>query len=206
MSKRTRSSRQIIGSNLSFNDLLFNILLGFVMLFVIAFLMINPITKKEDIPVKAEFLVVLSWDEQANDDIDLWMKRDNLQSVGFGNKENSPLHLDRDDLGKTNDKVLVNGVYEIIRSNRETITMRGIVAGKYYVGVHYYGKTSDIPVNYNVTVMKVNPFRQIYSKSDVLNNSREYHRLPAFEVDSEGKVTDVFTHYLDIIPSVHGAY
>ena len=55
-------------------------------------------------------------------------------------------------------------------------------------------------------IMKVNPFRQIYSKSDVLNNLREYHRLPAFEVDSEGIVTDVFTHYLDIIPSVQGVY
>ena len=37
------------GSNLAFNDLLFNVLIGFVMLFVIAFLLINPIAKKADI-------------------------------------------------------------------------------------------------------------------------------------------------------------
>ena len=41
--------------NLAFNDLLFNVLVGFVMLFVIAFLLINPITKKNDIPSKAEY-------------------------------------------------------------------------------------------------------------------------------------------------------
>ena len=55
------------GSNLAFNDLLFNVLIGFVMLFVIAFLMINPIAKKADIPVKAEFIVVLEWDEDAHE-------------------------------------------------------------------------------------------------------------------------------------------
>ena len=53
--------------------------------------------------------------------------------------------------------------------------------------------------------MKINPFRQVYSKSDILIKPREYHRLPAFEVDSEGNVTDLFTHYLDIIPSVQGS-
>ena len=58
-------SKRRLGSGLAFNDLLFNVLIGFVMLFVIAFLMINPIAKKADIPVKAEFIVVLEWDEDA---------------------------------------------------------------------------------------------------------------------------------------------
>ena len=69
------------GSNLAFNDLLFNVLIGFVMLFVIAFLLINPIAKKADIPVKAEFIVVLEWDEDASDDIDLWMQLDTNKPV-----------------------------------------------------------------------------------------------------------------------------
>ena len=106
MSKKR--NRTIIGSNLSFNDLLFNVLVGFVMLFVIAFLLINPITKKSDIPVKAEFLIVLSWPADAADDVDLWVQRDNEKPVGFSNRENTPLHLDRDDLGRTNDKVIIN--------------------------------------------------------------------------------------------------
>ena len=79
MSKKR--NRTIIGSNLSFNDLLFNVLVGFVMLFVIAFLLINPITKKSDIPVKAEFLIVLSWPADAADDIDLWVQRDTEKPV-----------------------------------------------------------------------------------------------------------------------------
>ena len=124
MSKKR--NRTIIGSNLSFNDLLFNVLVGFVMLFVIAFLLINPITKKSDIPVKAEFLIVLSWPADAADDIDLWVQRDTEKPVGFSNRENTPLHLDRDDLGRTNDKVIIDGKATTINVNRETTTIRGI--------------------------------------------------------------------------------
>ena len=62
------------GSNLAFNDLLFNVLIGFVMLFVIAFLLINPIAKKADIPVKAEFVIVLEWDNESHTDLDLWVQ------------------------------------------------------------------------------------------------------------------------------------
>ena len=42
-------------TNLSFNDMLFNILIGFVMLFILAFLLINPITKKADVPTRQKF-------------------------------------------------------------------------------------------------------------------------------------------------------
>ena len=109
------------GSNLAFNDLLFNVLIGFVMLFVIAFLMINPIAKKADIPVKAEFIIVLEWDEDASDDLDLWMQLDKNKPVGFTNREDTPLHLDRDDLGTTNDRIVVDGKVIFIKTNRETI-------------------------------------------------------------------------------------
>jgi hypothetical protein len=62
------------GSNLSFNDVLFNALLGFVVLFVLALLLINPITKKSDIPAKAEILITLEWEDESADDIDITAK------------------------------------------------------------------------------------------------------------------------------------
>ena len=57
-------SKRRLGSGLAFNDLLFNVLIGFVMLFIIAFLLINPITKKADIPVKAEFIITIEWEDE----------------------------------------------------------------------------------------------------------------------------------------------
>ena len=203
MSKK--SKRTIIGSNLAFNDLLFNVLVGFVMLFVIAFLLIIPITKKSDIPNKAEFLIVLTWPSTAADDVDLWVQRDSSKPVGFSNRELTPLHLDRDDLGRTNDKVIINGVEKVIQTNRETITIRGIVPGDYFVGVHYYSRTTTLePFPYTVTVMKVNPYRELYSISGELNTKREKQRLPAFTVDKLGNVEEIFTHYRDIVPETGG--
>ena len=187
-----KSRRQ--GSNLAFNDLLFNILIGFVMLFVIAFLLINPIAKKADIPVKAEFIIVLEWDNEATDDVDLWVQLDDKLPVGFSNRENTPLHLDRDDLGTTNDKILIDGVTHIIKVNRETTTIRGIVPGDYFVVVHAYHK-KEISIPYTVTVIKVNPFRQLYSLSGVLMVDREINRLPAFTVEANGRVRSIFKHF-----------
>lgn len=187
------------GSNLAFNDLLFNVLIGFVMLFVIAFLMINPIAKKADIPVKAEFIVVLEWDEDAHDDLDLWMQLDKNKPVGFTNREDTPLHLDRDDLGTTNDRIVVDGKVIFIKTNRETITVRGIIPGDYFVTVHMYSKKAAV-VPYTVTVMKVNPFRQVYSLTGEFLVNREIQRLPAFTVDANGRVTSVFEHVRQIVP------
>ena len=187
------------GSNLAFNDLLFNVLIGFVMLFAIAFLMINPIAKKADIPVKAEFMIVLEWDEDAHDDLDLWMQLDKNKPVGFTNREDTPLHLDRDDLGTTNDRIVVDGKVIFIKTNRETITVRGIIPGDYFVTVHMYSKKAAV-VPYTVTVMKVNPFRQVYSLTGEFLVNREIQRLPAFTVDANGRVTSVFEHVRQIVP------
>ena len=76
------------GSNLSFNDVLFNALLGFVVLFVLALLLINPITKKSDIPAKAEILITLEWDDMASDDIDIWVQGPTGVPISFQNKNN----------------------------------------------------------------------------------------------------------------------
>ena len=193
-----KSRRQ--GSNLAFNDLLFNVLIGFVMLFVIAFLLINPIAKKADIPVKAEFIIVLEWDNDATDDVDLWVQLDDKLAVGFSNRENTPLHLDRDDLGTTNDKILIDGVTHIIKVNRETTTIRGIIPGDYFVVVHAYHK-KEVNIPYTVTVIKVNPFRQLYSLSGEITTMREIHRLPAFTIDADGRVRSIFQHFKDVVPT-----
>ena len=45
---------------IGFTDLLFNALLGFVVMFVLAVLLINPIAKSGAVDAKAEFLITLT--------------------------------------------------------------------------------------------------------------------------------------------------
>jgi len=58
-------------STIGFTDLLFNILVGFAFLFIVAFLLIKPESKEKDFDRRAEFIVVMEWDSEATDDIDL---------------------------------------------------------------------------------------------------------------------------------------
>ena len=46
-------------SGIGFTDLLFNLVIGFVYLFVIAFILINPIAKKGDVIKKAEYMITI---------------------------------------------------------------------------------------------------------------------------------------------------
>ena len=56
-------------STLAFTDLLFNVLIGFAFLFIIAFILINPVNKRADIKSKAEFMVIMDWDPNSLFDI-----------------------------------------------------------------------------------------------------------------------------------------
>ena len=72
-------------STLAFTDLLFNVLIGFAFLFIVAFILINPITEEANIQAKAEFMVIMEWDPDSSYDIDLWMKDPTGTIVGFPN-------------------------------------------------------------------------------------------------------------------------
>ena len=112
-------------SSLAFTDLLFNILIGFAFLFIIAFILINPITEDAQIKAKAEFMVIMEWDDKSNYDIDLWMQDPLKTIVGFPNKESGWLHLDKDDLGASTDTVTMRArtmktVYLKTQNNTKT--------------------------------------------------------------------------------------
>ena len=55
-------------SSLAFTDLLFNVLIGFVFMFIVAFILINPVQKDAEIEAKAEFMVIMEWDDQSHYD------------------------------------------------------------------------------------------------------------------------------------------
>ena len=70
-------------STIGFTDMLFNILVGFAFLFIVAFLLIKPEAKKQDFERKAEFVVVMEWDHDQPDDIDLYVAAPTNSTVHF---------------------------------------------------------------------------------------------------------------------------
>jgi len=183
------------GSNLSFNDVLFNALLGFVVLFVLALLLINPITKKSDIPAKAEIMIIVEWDGEASDDIDTWVQGPLMGApISFQNKHSGSMHLDRDDLGRSSDTMIIDGEKIIIKINREVVTMRGIVKGDYYINIHVYNKSRDSePTKYTITLLDVNPYKEVYVIQGEVTSRGDIVRLPGFTLNEEGEITDIWT-------------
>lgn len=182
-------------TNRAFFDLLFNMLAGFVVLFIIAWIMINIETEKKNVESKAEFLIVVSWPDGMEDDVDTYVEdpADNL--VFFGRREQGLMHLDRDDLGNANDIIYTDYGEIEFEGNREVVSIRGIVPGEYVVNVHMYSKKNIEPAEVTVEVHKVNPFSIVAIKKVTLSESKEEKTALRFSIDEKGKVTDV--NYLD---------
>ena len=191
-------------STTGLNDLLFNLLVGFVFLFIVAFLLINPPTKKEEAPKKAEYLIIIEWDNNSSDDIDLWVMDPNRTTVSFTRKEGGLLNLEKDDLGIANDTwITPQGERVTIPINREVVTMRGIVPGRYQIAAHVYSfrKSSRIIDGKRVydedsrtitaTLVKINPYGEKYRIQRTYSQRGQQITLFNFELDENGKLTAI---------------
>ena len=178
-------------SSFGFIDLLFNLLIGFVFLFMLAFMLINPVAKKETIKPKAEYFIVLEWDGEKPYDLDIWVK-DNLgHVVSFRRPDDALIHLERDDLGTVNDTYYdADGKLVYLKENRETVAIRTNDPRSYLVTVHFYNaRKNPAPLVYaSVKLIKINPYREEYHKK--LFFSQEGQELPAmtFRIDYNGNV------------------
>ena len=146
-----------------FSDLLFNAMLGVVLMFALAFVSINPKAKTGVIDAKAEFLITTTWPDNRPVDIDTWVQDGGGKTVWFRTREAGLMHLDRDDRGMTGDVVVVDGKEIVNPLNQEVVTIRGIAPGEYIVNAHYYESKDDEakPVPVTVSVVKVNPRAEV---------------------------------------------
>jgi hypothetical protein len=178
-----------------FTDLLFNILLGFTFLFFITILFINPITKLGNINMKAEYIITVDWKDSLPDDIDLWVKDPNGEIVSYLKKDAGWLHLDRDDRGVVNDKVIIDGKEVIYPINREVVTLRGIIPGEYVVNLYLYDHKSNDPVEAKIIIEKVNPsLRLVFVGDVILKNEDSELTITKFRLDSEGNFKSIYAN------------
>tara|TARA_B110000305_G_scaffold235046_1_gene294063 strand:+ start:438 stop:1040 length:603 start_codon:yes stop_codon:yes gene_type:complete len=176
-----------------FTDLLFNILLGFTFLFFITMLFINPITKLGNVNMKAEYIITVDWKDSLPDDIDLWVKDPNGEIVSYLKKDAGWLHLDRDDRGVVNDKIIIDGKEVIYPINREVVTLRGIIPGEYVVNLYLYDHKSSSPVEAKIIIEKVNPsLRLVFVGDVILKNEDTELTITKFRLDSEGNFKSIY--------------
>ena len=204
-------------STIGFTDLLFNILVGFAFLFIIAFLLIKPEAKKEDFERKAEFVVVLEWDHDQPDDIDLYVQDPTNSTVHFRLPIANFMYLDKDDLGFANDIVKnVDGTITKVNINREVVTIRGIIPGEYVINAHYYsarkwsgqtlstnvdnsyelgkGKSTGKKLTVKIELYKVDPYKIWWIGEKTFTHRAQEETFVRFIIDPDGKQIGDFTY------------
>ena len=193
-------------STIGFTDLLFNILVGFAFLFIIAFLLIKPEAKKKDFDRNAEFVVIMEWDKEAKGDIDLYVEDPLGAKCSFRQTVANFMHLDKDDLGSANDTVVnADGTISTVKINREVITIRGIIAGEYTINVHYYSergysrvenvmrKKKSKELTVKIELHKVNPYTIMWIGEKTFHSKGQEETFVRFRLDKDGTVLSPFT-------------
>jgi len=188
-------------STIGFTDLLFNILDGFEFLFIIAFLLIKPEAKKEDFNRRAEYVVVMEWDNDASGDIDLYVEDPTGKQVSFRYHNHNFMHLDKDDLGAMNDTVVnADGSISTVKINREVVTIRGIIKGEYVINGHYYSlrsyekiKPKKPAVTVRVELHKVNPYSIMWVGEKEFTHRGQEETFLRFRLDKDGNIIPPFT-------------
>ena len=181
-------------SNLAFIDLLFNLILGFAFLFIVAFLLINDPTETADIEANVEYMITMSWEGEKDIDLDLWIEGPS-GLVGFRDPSQGFMNLDRDDLGHRTDTIFAGtDKMEVVHINQEIINIRGYQAGEYVINGHYFFTKEPKEkrrTTAEVKVIKLNPFEEVWQGTKEFEFRRQELTFVRFEMTPEGRYTNM---------------
>lgn len=139
-------------NNLSFRDLLFILLFGFVFMVIAMLPFLNPPAQEDNTEPPGNVIAAITWPE-GDTDVDLWVYGPGeVLPVGYSNKGGVLWNLLRDDLGASPDATALN---------YENAYTRGITPGEYIINVHCYRcPVLPVPVTVEVSVKGDGPGKQ----------------------------------------------
>ena len=174
-----------------FIDVLFCCLL---MLVAILFLLKTEEQKTKARPPNVIYEVVLTWDGESNDDLDLYVQAASGHVVSFNNREGgqgSLLSLDHDALGKARNNSLPDENGIVVNYNEEVVSFRGVLKGENIATVHVYSKTDPTPIKATIKLIKIKPFKEIVTKERVFEAVGEEKVAFRFTTDKNGVIIDI---------------
>ena len=168
-----------------FRDVIMLVLFGFVTIVVLLLPHLNPPTKADETLIPPGNLVVeVRWADEADVDIDLWVRAPGDRSVGYSNKSGEVFDLLRDDLGNRNDPTGLN--YEVAFS-------RGLPAGDYAINLHLYRDNQRLRPIQAIVVISLRAgedgaTRELLSETVELRRLGEERTIARFTIDEDGQV------------------
>jgi len=197
---------------IAFIDLVFNIMMAFAFLFILAFALMNiQDSKKTKIDSKAEALITMTWPDNAVEDLDLWMLLPGGKYVSFKNTNTDLANIERDDRGMYGDYITTPEGRTVRNPvNKEVITLRGLTPGKYTVAMHFYSGMSGMdgmmgqltaeeraqipktPYKVQVQLVKLNPtYREIVTVELVAQHPGSETTAFSFTITDSGEIINI---------------
>ena len=175
-----------------FIDVLFCCLL---MLVAILFLLKADEEQVKMRPPNTLYEVVLTWDGNSEDDLDLYVQASSGHIVSFNNREGgegSLISLNHDALGKSrNNSLSVNSEGRVVGFNEEIVAFRGATEGENIVNVHVYSKKDEAPTEATITLVKIKPFKQEVMRKKIFAETGDEKTAFRFKTDKNGEVVEV---------------
>ncbi len=169
-------------TSLIFIDLLLNLVLTYLILFALAFILINDTSSKNQTKNSNNILISMAWDLDC--DIDLWLLMPDGSKIYYNRRDNPPAHLDVDVKRWRRYKYPDTGEIYTIKNNEEIISIRGIMDGKYVVNAHAYDlhNVKD-SINVDILIQDVGNSKIIYAGSKTLRREVVEQSFVTFTVN-----------------------
>lgn len=196
------------GSNLSFIDMLFALLIGVFSIFIISTMLLGDPKAGKKIDENSQIMITMTWDDQSADDMDLWLMDPQKDKIGYNHRENSFVSLDRDDRGVENDFIIVDGQKKEIRHNEEIVRIRKRQPGHYVVNVMFYSrhedpetKTSSVgPQQVTVVLTQVNPtYKVLFKRVVEIEQPGIQKTIVSFDIDTDSEIGDFTTEEIPFL-------
>ena len=175
-----------------FIDVLFCCLL---MLVAILFLLKTEEEQVKMRPPNTLYEVVLTWDGNSEDDLDLYVQAASGHVVSFNNREGgegSLISLNHDALGKSrNNSLATNNIGKVVGFNEEIVAFRGATEGENIVNVHVYLKKDEAPIEATITLIKIKPFKEVVVKKKIFEATGDEKTAFRFKTDKNGEVIEI---------------
>ena len=175
-----------------FIDVLFCCLL---MLVAILFLLKSEEQKTKTRPPNVLYEVVLTWDGNSEDDLDLYVRAASGHTGSFNNREGgqgSVISLDHDALGKRRNNSLAQGVEgTVVDFNEEIVSFRGVTGGDNIVNVHVYSKRDEEPTKATIKLIRIKPFKEVVVKEKEFVATGDQKTAFRLTTNKDGDIIDI---------------
>jgi hypothetical protein len=187
---RHRIYRQVDSQD-AFTDVLFNVLLGFALMFIATIVLMQDPQAEGKVDAKAEILITVRWPDRHPDDVDTIVEGPHGDLLWYNNRDTALMHLDRDDRGLFADRIVLDGVTVSNPLNQETVTIRALQPGEYVVNLLHYKSNYDRALPVDVKVEKLNPEVSLvyYGTRNLVGTGNEQTAL-RFTIGSDGEVVN----------------